>query len=443
MRAERINEINEITVGVGKGGASKLAGITESVQAGMVQLLDVCFDLDNPLQFSKIKPALYHLINMHEGSTSIFFINLPYCIMPDAEEHIMNPPSDKKEKSEGCDGCRFSGFCGGFPKHSSESPQKVADRPKQVCIELTGECNLDCAFCFSGSRDAGFMDPDIVRSIIAQAKEVGTEIVRFTGGEPLLDPNLPNYIKYAKSAGLKVWINSNATLTDRFTEDVIRGSDSILMPIHHHTNAGESKITGMDDSLKRKMETLRSIRKLRPEMTVRTGTTISESNKDSLLDIFRLTKNRLGLAAEFYRLIDTGTKEAGRANLEAFFNDAMKFYKEYGKRCTIANAVPFCISDIKTARLFALGGFMDDGRDRLVVDAKGNVKPTYYSKDVIGTWKDVNAAWNSDTMVKLRGMEYMPSACADCSMRFICRGGGRVMAKNARGDYCANDPLLG
>lgn len=440
----KARNLKKIEVNIAKGDIHRLKNIINILQKNKIPLLDIHFNLKNPPDFSGIEPILYHLINNFEDRTSIIFFNLPYCIMPDAEEHIINLPSDRKIKPEACGKCRFNNFCGGFPKkHDKKEIRPVADNLKQVCIELTNRCNLNCFFCFSDKSDTGFIAQERVFSIIDQAKETGVKRIRFTGGEPFLDPNLLEYIKYAKSLGLEVWLNSNATLTEKYTEDIIKNTDSLLVPIHHYTNSGESRITEEGNSLKNKLRTMQKIRKLKPNFFLRSGTTINRYNTGSLFRIFEFTKIKLNLVTEAYRQISSNPALIKGEHVDAFYRQVLGFYNKYGKRYIMANAFPFCFFEAPgNARLFSLGGFMDDGRDRIVIDPRGRAKPIYYSKDITGNWKNLKKAWNNEIMKKLRSLEYLPEECKPCKYRTICKGGSRTIARNLSGNYAAKDPLL-
>jgi radical SAM protein with 4Fe4S-binding SPASM domain len=438
-----MKKLEKIAVNVSRGNTNRLKDINRVLRKRNIPLLDVHFDTKNPPAFFRLKPILYNLINRYEEKTSIIYFNIPYCVLPDAEEHIINLESESKTKYSACKKCKFDNFCGGFPeKHERKGIQAVPDTLKQVCIELTNKCNLDCSFCFSKKSDTDFFESEKVFSIIDQAKEMGIQRIRFTGGEPMLDPNLPKYMKYAKSSGMVVWLNSNATLTEKFNKDIVKQMDSLLVPIHHYTGPGESKITGKANSLKKKVKTIQKIKKMRPDFFLRSGTTINQSNVGSLFEIFKFTKIRLNLVTEVYRLITNKEESMIEPLIYQFFEQNLRFYNKHGKRCIMPNGFPFCFfENPDDARLFSLGGFLDDGRDRLVLNSKGNAKPMYYSKGRVGNWKNLRKAWESETMRKLRNLQYLPRECMTCKYHPICKGGSRTLAKMNRGSYFANDPL--
>lgn len=72
-----------------------------------------------------------------------------------------------------------------------------------VRISLTDKCNLRCVYCmpsdvaFEKNYINDVLELDDYKFIIKGMSELGTTKVRFTGGEPLLHPNIVELIRYA------------------------------------------------------------------------------------------------------------------------------------------------------------------------------------------------------------------------------------------------------
>lgn len=87
--------------------------------------------------------------------------------------------------------------------------------PIRLWVEPTDLCNLKCTMCLNKDVTAeqkGRMDFSLFQKIINEAKDFVYDIYLHHRGEPLLQPQLIDMIKYAKSAGIKVKMHSNATL---------------------------------------------------------------------------------------------------------------------------------------------------------------------------------------------------------------------------------------
>jgi MoaA/NifB/PqqE/SkfB family radical SAM enzyme len=98
--------------------------------------------------------------------------------------------------------------------------------PVILAVEPTSVCNIKCVMCFqmdhelSGRRSMrGFMSRVLYKQIVeeAAAKGVGG-IVLASRGEPLLHPEIVDFVRLAKTAGIiDVKLNTNATRLDERT----------------------------------------------------------------------------------------------------------------------------------------------------------------------------------------------------------------------------------
>ncbi len=96
--------------------------------------------------------------------------------------------------------------------------------PDIVQIESTNLCNAKCVFCPRDEmhRRQGVMDFDLYRKVVDEAAALGiTHVREHNYGEPFLDKQLVEKVRYAKSKGIKeVGMISNGSL---ITEDIARG----------------------------------------------------------------------------------------------------------------------------------------------------------------------------------------------------------------------------
>lgn len=85
--------------------------------------------------------------------------------------------------------------------------------PLFVGWAVTNKCNLNCLYCGrSKIAPEGEMSADQARLVIDQLNLLGTKVISFTGGEPLLRQDLPEIINYAAAKRISVSINTNGTL---------------------------------------------------------------------------------------------------------------------------------------------------------------------------------------------------------------------------------------
>jgi MoaA/NifB/PqqE/SkfB family radical SAM enzyme len=125
--------------------------------------------------------------------------------------------------------------------------------PRVVAAETTNLCNARCIMCpYPGmKRPKGFMATSLYRKIVDEcASHQGVEL-RLTGfGEPLLDPDLFERIRYAKEQGIgKVQLTTNASLLDekKAREVMDSGLDEIMLSVDGYDTGTYERIrAGLD-----------------------------------------------------------------------------------------------------------------------------------------------------------------------------------------------------
>lgn len=110
---------------------------------------------------------------------------------------------------------------------------------KNLLIEVTNYCNNKCIFCYHDcmKRKKEHIDEKMCRRILKEAYDLGTKEVGFyVAGEPLLNPKLNEYIKFAKQLGYKyIYITTNGILAN--LDNVKKLYDSGLNSIKYSINA--------------------------------------------------------------------------------------------------------------------------------------------------------------------------------------------------------------
>ena len=88
--------------------------------------------------------------------------------------------------------------------------------PTWFWIEPTNHCNLRCIMCPNGMGQItikkGFMDFGLYCRIIDQISPYASAVTLAVGGESLLHPRFFDMARYASARGIKVLLNTNATL---------------------------------------------------------------------------------------------------------------------------------------------------------------------------------------------------------------------------------------
>lgn len=160
-------------------------------------------------------------------------------------------------------------------------------KPLYVKLKVFYGCNLKCEMC-NHWRDT--REPPIpaerFKEIISELAELGARKIHISGGEPMLRPQIPDFIEHASTLGVKVTMTTNGTLIDkakakRLVEGGLRGVNvSIDSPIRKM----HEKIRGVEGSFKatKKAVGLFQRYKHKGKLTVRINTVVSRTNYQTL-----------------------------------------------------------------------------------------------------------------------------------------------------------------
>ena len=97
-----------------------------------------------------------------------------------------------------------------------------ADKKPVVIWNATRRCNLSCMHCYSDSHDRAYpgeLTTEEGRALLDDLASFGAPTVIFSGGEPLIRPDVFELAQYATDRGLRAVLSTNGTL---ITEDVAR-----------------------------------------------------------------------------------------------------------------------------------------------------------------------------------------------------------------------------
>ena len=85
----------------------------------------------------------------------------------------------------------------------------------------TNQCNLKCVHCYQDAEEATEreLSTDEAKKMIDEIARAGFKIMIFSGGEPLLRPDIYELVAHAASRGLRPVFGSNGTL---ITDEVAR-----------------------------------------------------------------------------------------------------------------------------------------------------------------------------------------------------------------------------
>ena len=110
--------------------------------------------------------------------------------------------------------------------------------PKTITIDVSNNCNAACPFCtrqISSHKLSGFMSKEMFYNILEQVKKIKKikYINLASWGEPLLHPNIDEFIDVLKSNGYSVGFPTNFSLAHKHFETLLK-VDNIMISIEGH-----------------------------------------------------------------------------------------------------------------------------------------------------------------------------------------------------------------
>lgn len=197
--------------------------------------------------------------------------------------------------------------------------------PLILYVRTTKNCNAGCFMCdFARKTGEDFMSQEQLNNIVSQSKKAGIKLIRFTGGEPLLDKNIGNYVKFIKQNGIKTSIITNGYLLPIRSNDLIEaGVDQIIVSLDGSNAKLHNKLRNSPRLFENLTEGIRLVKQSDKTLT-RVNTVVSPYNIDDLENIMNLI---IKLGVDQWSIIPL----KGPINLwkEQDLNKVIKTYKSF------------------------------------------------------------------------------------------------------------------
>ncbi len=178
--------------------------------------------------------------------------------------------------------------------------------PKTVDISLTGKCQLGCPFCWGEDHTVGTIhDAQKWKELLGNFRGLGTSGVVFTGGEPLMSPELIDVLKYAKEdLGLRTTLSTNAILLKGKHQLVLPWVDDLGLPLDGSTPEINGVMRpGKINNFKRVIEGIKLVQSQYPNIDLTVRTVIARPNVNDVANIPQvLINNGVDLTRIRYKL---------------------------------------------------------------------------------------------------------------------------------------------
>ncbi len=158
-------------------------------------------------------------------------------------------------------------------------------------IRISTKCNAGCFMCkYANNIESYNITREQIEYIIKYMKENGNyKMIRFTGGEPLLHPDISYFIKKCKDEGYKTSIISNGYLIkEKYKELLNAGIDQVIFSLDGSTPKIHDKIRNLNGLFNNVIEGMRILKEKNKNIILRVNTVVSKYNIDDLMNILNL-----------------------------------------------------------------------------------------------------------------------------------------------------------
>lgn len=331
-----------------------------------------------------------------------------------------------------------------------------ANELKTVTISIIDDCNYSCIWCFESQNcsKSTYMELGNIIKLLHQINELpNCRHITFTGGEPLLHPNLLEIINYSHDLGLHTTITSNGSLLTEGFLNKIKNKTLLSFAISVDGNEKtHDKIRGQG-TFQKALDAIRLC--FKQKVSVSSTTTVSKINYDELEQIIPILI-KSGCQSIFFQRMRGIGKGLELSNL-CLNQDENKdvTYKILSLRdqysnnaCLIAYKDPFLNiideqfkNSMKDYSQKSIVGGCRAGISYLFVTTQGDVLPCPFLRISIGNINDIHIEkiWiNSELLLQFRNKNNY-AKCRTCDNWNKCRG-CRAEAYIQNNDLFSDDP---
>jgi AdoMet-dependent heme synthase len=343
--------------------------------------------------------------------------------------------------------------------------------PFTIAWEITRACAYACVHCRADAqhkRDSRELSTAEAKTLIERLAAFGNHpILIFTGGDPMMRPDLFELIAYATERGLRCSLTPTATaLPTRERLEKVReaGIRRIALSLDAPRPEIHDHFRQVPGSWQRTMDILHRAQEV--GLSVQVNTTVSKHNVDILHEMIPFIQEVNAVQWSVFFLVPTG-----RAQLENMISPE-QHEKVFNWLYDLSQSAPFDIKStaapmyrrvaIQRKRAEASGkpvtfqgaGFqyadglnrptkgVNDGNGFLFISHIGEIQPSGFLPITAGDVRTddiVDVYRHSKLFTDLRSPDKIKGRCGICEYRDVC-GGQRGRAYGVTGDYLETDP---
>ena len=363
-----------------------------------------------------------------------------------------------------------------YGRHSKDLPSHLLqfskDKKPVVVWNVTRKCNLRCVHCYSHSEDrnyVGELSYEEGITLIDDLAQFGSPVILFSGGEPLVRPDVLELIQHAVDRGLRAVLSTNGTLITKMVAKKLKeiGLSYVGISLDGLDDRHDA-FRGVQGTFLKVMKAIRNCMEM--ELKVGLRFTITKRNFGDIQGIFDLVEEQRIPRICFYHLVYAGRgTELIQEDLDNFqTRDVIDLILERTKRLhqigipvevlTVDNHSdgPYTYLRLlkedpdraaQVLELLQMNEGNNSGRGIGCVSWDGEVHADqfwrHYSFGNVRR-RPFSEIWTDSSdefLTKLKEKKkHVKGRCAKCRWLDICGGNFRVRAEAVSGDVWAPDP---
>ena len=347
-------------------------------------------------------------------------------------------------------------------QHGEGARSRTAEL-RLVAWEITRSCNLSCIHCRASAERGPYpneLTTDECKRVLDEIASFSDPIIIFTGGEPLLRPDIFDILKHGQKLNSKMTMAVNGLLLDIETARrlVGHGIQRISISLDGATAKTHDAFRNVSGAFDGAMKGIEAANKA--GLPFQINSTITKLNLDEIPDILTLAVETGAVAHHIFLLVPTGRgKELEKQEISPEkYEDVLNWFYEQRERVPIqlkATCAPhyYRILRERAAEEGKQVDFETYGMDAVTRGCLGGIAFCFISH--IGTLSPCGyleldcgnvrtdgfrKAWEESQIFKnLRDFSKYEGKCGRCRYLKVC-GGCRARAYARTGNYLAEEP---
>ncbi len=341
------------------------------------------------------------------------------------------------------------------------------DFPHDIYMHMTNKCNLKCPYCYNKEdretkiklEKKGLVDPILnteeYKDFIARSIELGVRRLVFTGGEPLLRPDVMELVAFARSKSETVFLEmlTNAIkIDDRVAELMCKYLNAVTISLDGHerhmheyfrgTNTFEPTVKGIRRLVSKKRELGQS----RPYIAIVPA--LTDRNIINTKDIYEFSLDDLGadgLAPIIFQAGDHQELNISQIPELGIYLEVMDRTSQY---LAERNKRLGRVEQTGPPQSIGARNHCGVGHGEISIDPSGFIYPCqslHFDEFICGNVRETNIKEifaESVVMKRVRSTNVDTIAvCSHCDLRYLCNSGCRATAYNIYRDFEAHNEI--